>query len=217
MSDDAFYRYEPKDGHGLPHDPFAAIIAPRPIGWISSLGADGVANLAPYSFFNAFSYRPPIIGFSSSGWKDSVRNIERSREFVWNLTNESLVHAMNATAAPAAAHESEFTLAGLTMLESDLVRAPRVAESPVHMECRLTQIERLRDAGGAELETWMVLGEVVCVHIRADALRDGVFHTHEQGVVLRSGGAGDYVRVGAESVFTLERPKTAEKVRPGRD
>ena len=106
--------YEPKNGHGLRHDPFNAIVAPRPIGWISSRGAKGNVNLAPYSFFNGFCYVPPIIGFSSTSWKDSVANIEETREFVWNLATMDLARQMNATAAHVARGISEFEIAGLT-------------------------------------------------------------------------------------------------------
>ena len=96
---DAFHFYEPRDGHGLPHDPFNAIVGPRPIGWISSCTTDGALNLAPYSFFNAFNYTPPIVGFSSVGYKDTVRNIEQTGEFAWNLVTRELVDAMNRSSA----------------------------------------------------------------------------------------------------------------------
>lgn len=124
-----FHFYEPADGHRLPHDPFNAIVAPRPIGWISTLGADGRRNLAPYSFFNAFNYRPPLIGFASQGRKDSLANCEATGEFVWNLATRAQAEAMNASSASGDA--DEFTLAGLEALPSCLVAAPRVAGSPV--------------------------------------------------------------------------------------
>src|SRR3954466_12289249 len=128
--------YEPRNGHGLKHDPFNAIIAPRPIGWISSRGAAGHVNLAPYSFFNGFNYHPPIIGFSSTSWKDSVLNIQETGEFVWNLATMDLAKQMNATAAHVAPEVDEFTLAGLTAVPGKLVNVPRVAESPVSFECK---------------------------------------------------------------------------------
>ncbi|MEE7559195.1 flavin reductase family protein, partial [Xanthomonas sp. Kuri4-2] len=120
-----FHFYEPADGHGLPHDPFNAIVGPRPIGWIGSRGADGVANLAPYSFFNAFNYVPPIVGFASIGWKDSVRNIEASGEFTWNLATQPLAEAMNASSAMVAPEVDEFVLAGLAAAPSRRIAAPR--------------------------------------------------------------------------------------------
>src|SRR6202045_5089311 len=118
--------YEPKNGHGLKHDPFNAIIAPRPIGWISSRDTKGNINLAPYSFFNAFCYTPPIIGFSSTAWKDSVQNIQDTGEFVWNLATMDLAKHMNATAAHVARDVSEFQIAGITAVPGKLVSVPRV-------------------------------------------------------------------------------------------
>ena len=118
------YFYQPSQGHGLPHDPLNAIIGPRPIGWIASQDAEGQHNLAPYSFFNCVNYRPPIIGFASSGWKDSVRNIVETKEFVWNLATRPLAEAMNETSASIPHHEDEFVRAGLTAAASRLVKAP---------------------------------------------------------------------------------------------
>jgi len=135
MADDIYF-YEPRQGHGLPRDPFNALVAPRPIGWISSRGADGVLNLAPYSFFNAFNYHPPIIGFSSIGYKDSVRNIEATGEFGWSLVTRPLAEAMNQTSAQVPPEVDEFALTGLTPAPSRLIQVPRVAESPVSFECR---------------------------------------------------------------------------------
>ena len=141
-----FHSYEPRQGHRLPHDPLNMIVGPRPIGWISTRNASGGLNLAPYSFFNAFNYKPPIIGFSSIGYKDSVRNVEQTREFAWNLATLSLAEAMNQTSALLPPEVSEFDVAGLTPLESQLISAPRVAESPVSFECRCTQIIQLAAA-----------------------------------------------------------------------
>lgn len=114
---DLFHSYEPRQGHRLPHDPLNMIVAPRPIGWISTRSASGALNLAPYSFFNAFNYKPPIIGFSSIGHKDSVRNVEQTREFAWNLVTLPLAEAMNQTSAPLLPEASEFDFAGLTPLK----------------------------------------------------------------------------------------------------
>lgn len=147
------YFYQPSQGHGLPHDPLNAIIGPRPIGWISSCDKAGQLNLAPYSFFNCFNYRPPIIGFSSNGWKDSVRNITETEEFVWNLATRDLAEAMNETSATLPHGEDEFTFAGLTPVASQLVRSPRVAESPVNFECRLSQCIQLTGADGTPIDT----------------------------------------------------------------
>jgi flavin reductase (DIM6/NTAB) family NADH-FMN oxidoreductase RutF len=199
--------YEPAKGHGLPHDPFNAIVGPRPIGWISSRSADGVLNLAPYSFFNGFNYTPPIIGFSSVGRKDSLNNIEATREFVWNLATQDLAEAMNQSCAAVAPDVDEFQLAGLTPLASRIVAPPRVAESQVAMECKLTQIVQLQTAAGAQISSWLVLGEVVGVHIAAHLLKDGVYDTAHAGHILRGGGPADYFRVEPESLFRMFRPK----------
>jgi flavin reductase (DIM6/NTAB) family NADH-FMN oxidoreductase RutF len=206
MSDD-FHYYEPRNGHGLPHDPFNAIVGPRPIGWISSRDPDGVLNLAPYSFFNAFNYIPPIVGFSSIGYKDTVRNVERTGEFVWNLTTRSLVEKMNATCAAVPAHVDEFELAGLTPAASIIVDVPRVAESPVSFECRVIEVKQLRSASGVAVDSWLTLGEVVAVHIARSALKDGVYDTASAGHVLRGGGPADYFEIGPSQLFKLYRPR----------
>ena len=124
MADETAHTYEPAQGHGLKHDPFNAIVGPRPIGWISSINAAGVANLAPYSFFNGFNYRPPIIGFSSIGWKDSVANVAATGEFCWNLATKALAEQMNLTTTPAPPEIDEFEVAGLTAAPGRLVAAP---------------------------------------------------------------------------------------------
>ena len=201
----AKYFYEPGKPHQLPHDPLNAIIGPRPIGWISSRGAGGEINLAPYSFFNAFNYKPPIIGFASIGAKDSLRNIESSREFVWNLVTFPLIERMNASSAMVPYGENEFRLSGLTEATSRMVAAPAVAEAGVNFECKLTQILQLQNHEGRKLETWLVLGQVVGVHINENLLGDGVFKTFDAEIVLRAGGPGDYSIVRPESYYELRR------------
>ena len=204
MSPVSEYFYEPRKGHGLPHDPFKAIVAPRPIGWISSIDGQGRVNLAPYSFFNAFSSRPPIVGFSSESWKDSVRNVEETGEFVCSLVSRDLAEAMNVTAAPVAAGVDEMKLAGLDAAPSRMVRPPRVARAIAALECRKTAVLRLSDVNGKELETWLVLGEVVGVHMNEAFLRDGRFDTAAARPVARCGYAGDYAEV--TSLFEMIRP-----------
>lgn len=198
--------YLTAEGTGLPHDPFNAIVGPRPIGWISTVNADGVRNLAPYSFFNGFNYRPPIIGFSSVGWKDSVANIEATGEFVWNLATRSLAAAMNETSASLPPDEDEFVRAGLTAAPSRTVAAPRVLESPVNFECALTQLIQLRDTAGDPVDTWMVLGQVIAVHIDRQWLVDGVYDTTGPRPILRAGGPANYSEAGPDGVFTMQRP-----------
>ena len=198
--------YEPRHGHRLPHDPFNAIVGPRPIGWISSHNAAGALNLAPYSFFNAFNYTPPIVGFASIGYKDSVRNIEQTGEFAWNLVTRPLAETMNQTCASVSPEISEFDLAGLTPAASQVISVPRVMESPVSFECRVTQIVQLQAADGQKVPTWLVLGEVVAVHILQTLLKDGVYDTAHAGHILRGGGPADYFSIEPEQLFRMRRP-----------
>ena len=202
-----FHSYEPRQGHGLPHDPFNAIVGPRPIGWISTQSATGATNLAPHSFFNAFNYVPPIVGFASIGYKDTVRNVQATGEFVWNLATRDLAEVMNQSCAAVPPEVSEFDLTGLTPLPSTRVRPPRVAESPVTFECRSTQILQLQGVDGAPVDTWLVLGEVVAVHIDTALLKDGVYDTANAEHILRGGGPADYFTVGPEQLFRMYRPR----------
>jgi flavin reductase (DIM6/NTAB) family NADH-FMN oxidoreductase RutF len=190
----------------LKHEPFNAIVGPRPIGWISSIDADGAANLAPYSFFNGFNYSPPIIGFSSIGWKDTVANVQTTGEFCWNLATRALAEEMNLTCAPAPPEIDEFAVAGLTKATGRLVKAPMVLESPVNFECRLTQLIQLEAADHGKLGTWLVLGEVVAVHIDPAMITDGVYETATARPILRAGRLGDYFETVPESRFQMVRP-----------
>ena len=205
MSPEHFY--EPRLGHRLPHDPFNAIVGPRPIGWISSVDAQGRPNLAPYSFFNAFNYTPPIVGFSSIGEKDTLRNVRATGEFAWNLSTRPLAEAMNASCATVPPEVNEFELARLTAAPSRLIAAPRVAESPVSFECRVTQIIQLQGADGVAAQSWLTLGEVVGIHIDAALLRDGLYDTAAAQPILRAGGPGDYFGIGPEQLFRMRRPR----------
>ena len=200
-----FHFYETARGHGLPHDPFNAIVGPRPIGWISSRGKTGNVNLAPYSFFNGFNYTPPILGFSSVGYKDTVRNVEETGEFVWNLTTRALAEQMNASCANFAPDVNEFAQAGLTQAPSRLVAPPRVGESPVSFECKVLSVQQFKDLSGALVNTWMVFGQVVAVHIAKKYLKDGVYDTAAAHPVLRAGGPADYFALGEK--FKMPRPK----------
>ncbi len=199
--------YEPKNGHGLPHDPFNAIVGPRPIGWVSTRSNEGVLNLAPYSFFTAFNYIPPIVGFSSTGPKDSLRNVQENGMFVWNLVTRPLAEAMNQTCAPVGPEVNEFELAGLATAPSRVVDVPRVAASPVSFECRSTQIIQLEGLDKQKVPTWLVLGEVVGVHIASHLLKDGVYDTANAGHILRGGGPADYFTIGPEQLFKMWRPQ----------
>ena len=206
MSDEIHF-YEPSKGHGLPHDPFNAIVGPRPIGWISSQNAQGHLNLAPYSFFNAFNYTPPIIGFASIGAKDSLHNIRQTGEFGWNLATRPLAEQMNQTCASVSPEVNEFELAGLTTTASRCIAVPRVLESPVSFECRLTQILQLEGHDKKPVETWLVLGEVVGVHIARHLLKEGIYQTAAAHPVLRGGGPADYFEIGNDTLFKMFRPR----------
>ncbi len=200
--------YQPKNGHGLAHDPFNAIIAPRPIGWISTQSKAGVLNLAPYSFFNALNYTPPIIGFSVVGSKkDSLVNVQETGEFCWNLVSEDLINAMNTTSKPLAPEESEFDHAGLQTVESEVVSVPRVKASKVSMECKLTDVVQLKSASGDTVNSWFVMGEVVGVHIDKSLIENGVYSTLKSAPVSRGGGRGDYYTISQDNFFELLRPE----------
>jgi flavin reductase (DIM6/NTAB) family NADH-FMN oxidoreductase RutF len=198
------YFYEPGKGHGLPHDPFKAIVAPRPIGWISSIDREGRVNLAPYSFYNAFCERPPIVGFSSGGLKDSQRNVEATGEFVVNLVTRRHALAMNVTSAPFPPGVDEMAHAGLAAAPSRLVRPPRVADAPAALECRLLQVLPLKDLDGKLTGSTLLLGQVVGVHLDPAYLKDGLFDPAVAGTIARCGYRGDYAEVA--SMFEMLRP-----------
>ena len=201
---EATYFYDPRQGHGLPHDPFKAILAPRPIGWISSVDAQGRVNLAPYSFYNAFSTSPPIVGYSSEGLKDSVTNVQETGEFVCNFVSRDLAEAMNDTAARLPPGENEMARAGLEPAASTLVKPPRVARAAAAFECKVLQIVPLSDLTGRELGTYLILGQVIGVHIRREFLKEGRFDTVAAQPIARCGYRGDYAQV--HELFEMLRP-----------
>ncbi|MBY6091757.1 flavin reductase family protein [Maritimibacter alkaliphilus] len=190
--------YEPKDGHGLPHNPFNAIVSPRPIGWISTRGKDGSENLAPYSFFNAVAYVPPQVMFASTSSKDSLRNISETGVFCANVVETAARDVMNATSAALTPETDEFTHAGIDRAECETIPCSRVANAPASLECRVTQIVQLEGA-----DNWLILGEVTGVHIREDCLVDGRFDVTTFQALSRL-GYRDYASV--TDVFELTRP-----------
>lgn len=198
--------YRPSEGHRLPHNPFKAIIAPRPIGWIGTRSADGINNLAPYSFFNAFSEQPPIVGFSSIGRKDSLANAEATGFFTWNLATYALREQMNASSEGALAEVDEFELTGLTAVDSDVVDAPYVGEAKVSFECVTTQIIQIENAKGQAQEIWLLLGEVVGVHIKEDMLVNGLYQTAAAKPLMRGGGLRDFFVVDDSGLIGMDRP-----------
>jgi len=195
--------YEPKDGHGLPHDPFKAIVAPRPIGWISTRNSSGALNLAPYSFFNAFSTDPYLVWFSSEGPKDSVTFARETGEFVANLVSAGLFETMNASSVDAPRGVSEFDFAGLTPVESNMVSPPRVGEAHAALECRLTDVQEPKGLDGEWAGVYLVMGEVVGIHIDESMLTDGLFDIAKAGNVARLGYM-DYLKT--TDIFSARRP-----------
>jgi len=197
--------YRPEDGHGLPHNPFNAIVAPRPIGWISTRGANGRENLAPYSFFNAVAYVPPMVMFASTsakpdrdGTKDSMANLRETGVFCVNVVSEALTDPMNRTSGPWPKETDEFADAGLARLPCERIACSRVAEAPASLECEVVQIVEL--PGAANL---VAFGQVVGVHIRDEYLTDGRFDLRKVRPLSRL-GYRDYAVV--ENPFTLARP-----------
>ncbi|SDD31922.1 flavin reductase family protein [Ruegeria marina] len=197
--------YRPEDGHGLPHNPFNAIITPRPIGWISTRAADGTNNLAPYSFFNGAAYVPPQVMFSTTGskpdqdnTKDTVANIEATGVFCVNIVEYAMKDAMNASSETLPREVDEFAHAGLTPVECETIGCARVAGAPAALECRLTQIVTLPGASNR-----VVFGEVTGIHMRDDCLRDGIFDITTYQPLARL-GYRDYTVV--RELFALARP-----------
>ncbi|WP_375551811.1 flavin reductase family protein [Rhodophyticola porphyridii] len=198
--------YRPEDGHGLPHNPFNAVVSPRPIGWISTRAADGSENLAPYSFFNAVAYVPPQVMFASTGTKpdrgdtkDSVSNIRDTGVFCVNIVEYAAKEAMNQSSGPWDRDTDEFALAGVERVDCDTIDCSRVAGAPANLECQLTQIVRL--PGEAN---FVIFGEVTGVHLRDDCVVDGRFDVTRFQPLARLGYM-DYTRV--TELFSLKRPE----------
>lgn len=197
--------YRPKDGHGLPHNPFNALITPRPIGWISSRAADGNNNLAPYSFFNGVAYTPPQVMFASTGTKDdqpgtkdSLANIEETGVFCVNIVAFEMRDAMNASSEMLPKEVDEFSHAGLTSVDCDTINCARIEGAPAALECKLTQIVTLPGAANR-----VAFGEVTGIHLRDDCLRDGLFDVTRFQPLARM-GYRDYTVV--RETFSLARP-----------
>lgn len=199
-----YHSFDTDSEHGLSHNPFKALIAPRPIGWISSQFEDGTVNLAPYSYFNALCDAPPLIGFSSAGRKHSLTNIERQGEFVHNLVSAEQMKQMNVTSAALPDGESEVDVAGLPLVASDRVSVPRVDGAPAAMECKLVDIHRLKSATGDDTKCWFVIGEVVRIHIDKAHIREGMVDQLSMGLIARL-GYFDYAQV--DNVFAMPRPR----------
>ena len=197
-----FYDTE-SNAHGMAHDPFKAIVAPRPIGWIGTKGRDGSRNLSPYSFFNAVGDKPKMVMFSSSGRKDSLRNVQETGVFTASFVSRSLLDQMNASSAAVSYETDEFTLAGLTAAAGRLVDAPYVGEAVAALECRVTKVLTLPDMDGNETDSHAVFGQVVGIHIADAMIRGGRFDLASADPIMRLGYM-DYAGMGP--VFELKRP-----------
>jgi flavin reductase (DIM6/NTAB) family NADH-FMN oxidoreductase RutF len=200
-----FYDSNPK-AHGLAHDPFKALVAPRPIGWITAVSARGEVNLSPYSFFNAFSDQPNMVAFSSNGRKDALAFIEETGEFVCNLATFDLREAVNATSAPLARGENEMDHAGLTAAPSRVVRPPRVAEAPAALECKWLKTVPLEPLGGGPAAYYLVIGQVVGVHIDDRFIQNGIVDIAAMRPIMRA-GYRDYFVATPDTKFTMTRPR----------
>jgi len=198
-----FYEPHARDQDVLPHDPFKALVAPRPVGWISTMSRKGELNLAPYSYFNAFSSNPPIVGFSSEGDKDSSTFAMETGEFVWSMATWDLRDQMNASAASLPRGQSEFAHAKLDTAASRLVRPPRVAASPAAFECRVTEVVKLKDIDGSDSGRRLVLGRVIGIHVDERFVRQGRIDSAAMRPIAR-GGYDEYSVV--EQVFSMPRP-----------
>jgi flavin reductase (DIM6/NTAB) family NADH-FMN oxidoreductase RutF len=196
--------YDTRDNsRTLPHDPFKAIVAPRPVGWITSISAKGEINLAPYSYFNGVHSRPNLVMFASEGFKDSVANVRDTGEFVCSLATWDLREQMNATSAPLPHGINEMERAGLTPAPSRLVKPPRVAASPCALECKLLNIVALNDLDGRDLDGHVVIGRVIGVHIDDRFIKDGRLDTAAMQPIARC-GYDEYAVV--ERMFAMTRP-----------
>jgi flavin reductase (DIM6/NTAB) family NADH-FMN oxidoreductase RutF len=194
-----------KNDHGLPHDPFKAIVAPRPIGWITSMSKTGEINLAPYSWFNGVSSRPPMVMFASETRKDSLAFVEETKEFVCNFTTWELREQVNLTSAPLPRGVNEMAAAGLEAAPSHLVRPPRVAASPCALECLWLKTVSLEDINGRPTDRHVVFGQVIGVYIDERFIKDGLLDTGAMRPIQRA-GYHDYYTVVAETKFAMKRP-----------
>jgi flavin reductase (DIM6/NTAB) family NADH-FMN oxidoreductase RutF len=203
--------YEPKKkDHGLPHDPFTAIVGPRPIGWITSMSLKGEVNLAPYSFFNSVSSDPPVVMFASDGRKDTLTYVEETGEFICNLATWELREAVKETSWKFPRGLNEMSAAGLEAVPSRLVRPPRVKASPCALECKWLQTVRLDDLDGNPAPRFIAFGQVIGVHIDERFIKDGLLDTAEMKPILRA-GYQDYFVVTENARFTMRYFKSRSK------
>jgi flavin reductase (DIM6/NTAB) family NADH-FMN oxidoreductase RutF len=201
----SYHQFKVAERHGLQRNPMKAIVAPRPIAWVSTLSKAGVGNLAPYSFFNMVNDRPPMVMFSSIGRKDTVQNIAETGEFSLSTASREQAEAMNLTSQDFDGSIDEFDCAGLARAPSMLIRPPGVAGCPAILECRTTEIRQLTLLDGQSIDTWLVIGEVLAVQLRQDCIVDGVFRTELANPIVRAGYADEYWEIGTGGKFLMER------------
>ena len=205
IADDTYHYYTTDQRHGLARNPLKAIIGPRPIAWVSTIAKDGTGNLAPYSFFNQVSDSPPMLMFSSVGYKDTVRNIEATGEFAVSMASSSLAAAMNLTSGDFAPGIDEFDEADLARMACRAIRPQAVAGSPAVLECRAVEVRRLSALDGQPIDVWMTIGQVIGVHVARSCLIDGIFRTELANPVLRAGYADEYWAIDAVGKFLMRR------------
>lgn len=201
------YFYEVAQGHGLRHNPLKAIIAPRPIAWVSTLSAGGLSNLAPYSFFAMINDTPPMLSFCSNGAKDTVGNIRETGQFVVNIPTVALADQMNQTSAPYSSEIDEFEAAGLEKAAARMVAPHCVKGAAAALECSSTDIIRLRDISGKAIDSWLVIGQVLAVHIDQHCIVDGLYDTAQANPILRAGYADEYWAIDTHGKFSMHRPR----------
>lgn len=208
MSDEqgAYYYYYTPGGPDKPRrNPLKAIVAPRPIAWVSTVSRDGVGNLAPYSFFNMINDTPPMVAISSVGFKDTVRNIRDSGEFAVNIATRDLAEQMNVTSQDLPPDIDEFDAAGLVRRTCREIGAAAVDGSPAILECRAVEVKQLADMEGTPVDTWLVIGQVIGVHLRADCMVEGQFRTELGRPILRAGYADEYWEIDGHHKFSMRR------------
>lgn len=199
-----YHSYDPADGHGLSHSPLLALIAPRPIGWISTYSKDGVTNLAPYSFFQMIANEPPILMICSAGWKDTVQNIQDSSSFVHNVVASKMSKQMVASCEEFPADVSEFAEVGLDAVKAETVNAPMIKGAAAAMECKLIEISTIKDIDGQDTESFMITGQVTRIHIdKAYINDDGMVDANRMSLTTRL-GYRDYLDV--TNVYQVTRP-----------
>ncbi len=204
-SEEQYHYFSTAHPHGLARNPLKAIVAPRPIAWISTVSSEGVGNLAPYSFFNMISDRPPMLMFSSVGYKDTIRNIAATGEFSISLVSRALSAEMNLSSLDFPPETDEFDICGAKRMACRAIQPPAVASSPAILECRAVEVKQLADLDQHSIDVWMVIGQILGVHVDRACLTDGQFRTERANPILRGGYADEYWEIGDDGKFLMER------------